>query len=168
VRFLLLDRVVLIEKSKCIQAARGVSLSEDYFSEHFPGYPIMPASLVFEAFAQAGTCLLETSNGFRQKAVPGFIQSARFGHAVVPGHELTIEMSAQSILGDGALLVGHATQNGKRCATIALGMMLLPMEPFLPPAFLPFYLSVYESWLRDSRLEGFDAHPLDALRRAHA
>ena len=163
-RFLLLDRVHRLERGKRIEASRGVSLSEDYFAEHFPGNPILPASLLFESFAQAATCLLEVSSGFAKKAVPGFIQSAKFHRPVVPGHDLTIEMRVESLAEDAVLLAGTARQRDQRCATVTLGMVTTPLEEFVPTAFHPFYLSIYETWLRGAVLEGFDGDPLEALR----
>jgi 3-hydroxyacyl-[acyl-carrier-protein] dehydratase len=163
-RFLLLDRVDRLERSKRIEAARSVSLTEDYFSEHFPGNPIVPASLVFESFAQAATCLLEISSDFRKKAVPGFIHSAKFHRPVVPGHELSIHMAVESSAEDATMVSGTATQRDQRCATIKLGMITAPFDEFVPRRFRSFYLSIYDVWLRGATLEGFDGDPLRDLR----
>jgi len=163
-RFLLIDRVDLLERGKRIEASRGVSLTEDYFSEHFPGNPIVPASLVFESFAQAATCLLEISSGFGKKAVPGFIHSAKFHRAVVPGHELAIEMTVESSGEDATMLSGIARQGEGRCATIKLGMITAPFDAYVPRRYRPFYLGIYDIWLRGADLVGFDGDPLEALR----
>jgi 3-hydroxyacyl-[acyl-carrier-protein] dehydratase len=163
-RFLMLDRVDRLERAKRIEACRGISLTEDYFSEHFPGYPIVPASLLFESFAQAATCLLETSCGFRKKAVPGFVHSAKFHRPVVPGHELKIQVSVESSTEDATLVYGIAHQREQRCATIKLGMVTAPFDDFIPRQFRSFYLSIYDIWLRGAQLDGFDGDPLEVLR----
>jgi 3-hydroxyacyl-[acyl-carrier-protein] dehydratase len=163
-RFLLLDRVSRLECAKRIEASRSVSLTEDYFSEHFPGNPIVPASLLFESFAQAATCLLETSCAFRKKAVPGFIHAAKFHRAVVPGHELSIQMMVESSTQDATMVSGIARQRDQRCATITLGMITTPFDEFVPRRFRWFYLAIYDIWLRGAALEGFDGDPLEALR----
>jgi len=163
-RFLLLDRVDRLERSKRIEASRSVSLTEDYFAEHFPGNPIVPASLLFESFAQAATCLLETSCGFRKKAVPGFVHAAKFQRPVVPGHDLLIEMTVDSSTEDATLVTGIARQRDRPCATIKLGMITRPFGEFIPRAFRSYYLAIYDIWLRDADLKGFDGDPLEALR----
>ncbi len=163
-RFLLLDRVDRLERAKLIEASRSISLTEDYFSEHFPGNPIVPASLLFESFAQAATCLLETSCGFRKKAVPGFIHSAKFHRVVVPGHDLSIQMTVESSAEDATMVSGLARQRDERCATIKLGMIQAPFDDFIPDHFRSFYLAIYDLWLREAQLEGFDGDPLEALR----
>jgi 3-hydroxyacyl-[acyl-carrier-protein] dehydratase len=164
VRFLLLDRVHRLERGKRIEASRSVSLTEDYFSEHFPGNPIVPASLLFESFAQAATCLLETSCAFQKKAVPGFIHSAKFHRPVIPGHNLSIQMTVESSGEDATMVSGIARQREQRCATIKVGMITAPFDEFVPRPFRMFYLSIYDSWLRDAELAGFDRDPREVLR----
>src|SRR5579884_3610601 len=58
--FLLIDRVVEIERKKRIVAIKNVTINEPFFQGHFPDYPIMPGVLVVEAMAQAGGALLLT------------------------------------------------------------------------------------------------------------
>src|ERR1700757_682995 len=58
--FLLIDRVIEIERKKRIVAIKNVTINEPFFAGHFPGYPIMPGVLMVEAMAQAGAALLFT------------------------------------------------------------------------------------------------------------
>src|SRR5215831_15560889 len=58
--FLLIDRVVEIERKQRIVAIKNVSFNEPQFQGHFPDYPIMPGVLMVEAIAQAGGALLLT------------------------------------------------------------------------------------------------------------
>ena len=55
--FLLVDRVIEMERKKRIVAIKNVTVNEPFFQGHFPGYPIMPGVLLLEALAQAG-CIL--------------------------------------------------------------------------------------------------------------
>src|SRR5579884_1312340 len=66
--FLLIDRVVEIERRKRIVAIKNVTINEPFFQGHFPNYPIMPGVLVVEAMAQAGGALLLTEVPDRQQA----------------------------------------------------------------------------------------------------
>ncbi|HXO38973.1 MAG TPA: 3-hydroxyacyl-ACP dehydratase FabZ, partial [Candidatus Acidoferrum sp.] len=47
--FLLIDRVLEIERKKKIVAIKNVTINEPFFTGHFPGYPIMPGVLIVEA-----------------------------------------------------------------------------------------------------------------------
>jgi 3-hydroxyacyl-[acyl-carrier-protein] dehydratase len=69
-RYLLLDRIVRLERNKEIQAIKNVTLSEDVYTEHFFGFPVMPGALQIECLAQAGTALLEVSESYQKQEQP--------------------------------------------------------------------------------------------------
>ena len=96
--FLLIDRVVEIERMKRIVAIKNVTLNEPHFQGHFPDYPIMPGVLMVEAMAQAGGALLLTEIPDRESKLMVFtgIERARFRRPVVPGDQLRIEVEVKS------------------------------------------------------------------------
>jgi len=55
--FLLVDRILELEKGKTIKALKNVTINEPFFQGHFPAEPIMPGVLILEAMAQAGGVL---------------------------------------------------------------------------------------------------------------
>ena len=64
--FLLVDRVLEIEKGVRIKALKNVTYNEPFFTGHFPARPVMPGVLMLEALAQAAALLSFES----QDAVP--------------------------------------------------------------------------------------------------
>jgi len=46
--FLLVDRVVEIEKDERAVGIKNVTINEPFFQGHFPGNPIMPGVLIIE------------------------------------------------------------------------------------------------------------------------
>ena len=40
--FLLVDRIEELEEAKRAVGLKNVSINEDFFNGHFPGYPVMP------------------------------------------------------------------------------------------------------------------------------
>ena len=55
--FLLVDRVLELEKGKRIKALKNVTINEPFFVGHFPHRPVMPGVLMLEALAQAAAML---------------------------------------------------------------------------------------------------------------
>ena len=96
--FLLIDRVLEIERKKKIVAIKNVTVNEPFFAGHFPGFPIMPGVLIVEAMAQAGAAMLLTEVEDRKDKLIVFtgIEKARFRRQVVPGDQLRIEVEMLS------------------------------------------------------------------------
>src|ERR1700761_464518 len=92
--FLLIDRVIEMERKTRIVAIKNVTANEPQFTGHFPDYPIMPGVLIVEAMAQAGGALLLTEIPDREDKLMVFtgIDEARFRRAVVPGDQLRFEV----------------------------------------------------------------------------
>ncbi len=90
--FLMLDRVVEVERAKRLVAVKNVSINEHFFSGHFPDVPVMPGVLTIECMAQAGAILglMETPEPERTLVYFTGIESARFRRPIVPGDQLRI------------------------------------------------------------------------------
>ena len=117
--FLLIDRVLEIERKKKIVAIKNVTVNEPFFAGHFPSFPIMPGVLIVEAMAQAGGAMLLTEVEDRKDKLIVFtgIEKARFRRPVVPGDQLRIEVVMLSWKQSASRIVvrmeGKAFVNGK-------------------------------------------------------
>lgn len=94
--FLMVDRVLEIEKNVRIRALKNVTINEPFFQGHFPGRPVMPGVLMLEALAQAAALLaFETMGaGLDDNSVYYFvgIDGARFKRPVEPGDQLFLDV----------------------------------------------------------------------------
>jgi 3-hydroxyacyl-[acyl-carrier-protein] dehydratase len=94
--FLLVDRVLEIEKGKTIRALKNVTINEPFFEGHFPHRPVMPGVLMLEALAQAAALLAFDALGSSptDDMVYYFagIDGARFKRPVEPGDQLILEV----------------------------------------------------------------------------
>jgi len=94
--FLLVDRVLAIEKGKSIKALKNVTINEPFFEGHFPHRPVMPGVLMLEALAQAAALLafdaLGTSPSDEMVYYFAGIDGARFKRLVEPGDQLILEV----------------------------------------------------------------------------
>jgi 3-hydroxyacyl-[acyl-carrier-protein] dehydratase len=94
--FLLVDRVLELEKGKSIKALKNVTMNEPFFEGHFPHRPVMPGVLMLEALAQAAALLafdtLNTSPNDETVYYFAGIDGARFKRPVEPGDQLILEV----------------------------------------------------------------------------
>jgi len=96
--FLLIDRVESIETGKHLVAIKNVTINEEFFNGHFPGFPVMPGVLIVEAMAQAGGILALQDLGGELGSRKIFfmsIEKARFRRPVLPGDQLRIEVGIE-------------------------------------------------------------------------
>ena len=113
--FLLVDRVLELERRKKIVALKNVTINEPFFAGHFPGAPIMPGVLIVEAMAQAGAVLLLTELDGRDDKLVVFtgIERARFRRPVVPGDQLRIEVEVLAFRRVAGRMEGKVFVDGK-------------------------------------------------------
>jgi 3-hydroxyacyl-[acyl-carrier-protein] dehydratase len=135
--FLLIDRVLEIERRKKIVALKNVTINEPFFTGHFPGNPIMPGVLTVEAMAQAGATLLLTEMEDRDNKLVVFtgIERARFRRPVIPGDQLRIEVEVLAWRRIAGRMDGKVFVDGKLVAeaTVSCAIIDRPTKPG-PPA----------------------------------
>ncbi len=92
--FLLVDRVLKLEKGKSIIAIKNVTYNEHFFQGHFPRLKVMPGVLVIEALAQAGGILLYHSIPDPENKFVFLVKvdNMKFRKPVVPGDQLKLEV----------------------------------------------------------------------------
>ena len=94
--FLLVDRVVSLERGKRITALKNVTIIEPFFAGHFPHRPVMPGVLMLEALAQAAALLAFDTLGVTPDDKTVYylagIDRARFKRPVEPGDQLLLHV----------------------------------------------------------------------------
>jgi 3-hydroxyacyl-[acyl-carrier-protein] dehydratase len=99
--FVLVDRVLQLDKGVYAKALKNVTVNEPFFNGHFPAMPVMPGVLIIEALAQAAAMLAFVTKGTEAgqgKAGQGKVvylvgvDGARFKRPVVPGDQLVLEV----------------------------------------------------------------------------
>jgi len=96
--FLLIDKVVQIERDKGCVGIKNVTINEPHFTGHFPSKPIMPGVLVVEAMAQAAAVLVGISMDVVGRDLLTYFMSidgCKFRRMVVPGDVLELHMTVK-------------------------------------------------------------------------
>jgi 3-hydroxyacyl-[acyl-carrier-protein] dehydratase len=105
-RWLWIDRFVSFQRGKSARAVKNLSLAEDVFAEHFPGYPVMPAPLILEGLAQTGGILVGEANDFKEKVVLAKILRASFKREALAGETLVYDVEVLNLRPEGASIQG--------------------------------------------------------------
>ena len=92
---LLIDAVGEHEPGARLTAFKNLTINEDFFSGHFPGSPVMPAVLTIEALTQVAAVLIlehDDVSPTSRVSLRG-VNNAKFRRQVLPGDQLTLEVS---------------------------------------------------------------------------
>jgi 3-hydroxyacyl-[acyl-carrier-protein] dehydratase len=120
-RWLWIDRFTAFEPGRSARAVKNVTMAEEHLHDHFPGAPMMPASLVIEGFAQTGGILVGHARDFREKVILAKVVKAIFTREAVPGDQLTYEAAVVGEVRDeGASTAGRVLCNGEPMAEIEM------------------------------------------------
>jgi len=128
--FLLVDRVLELEKGKSIIAIKNVTYNEHFFQGHFPIKKVMPGVLIIEALAQAGGILLYHSIPDPENVLVflSAIHNAKFRKPVLPGDQLRLEAELTKLRKKVSFLKGKAYVDGEIVAEGEIMASLLRLE----------------------------------------
>jgi 3-hydroxyacyl-[acyl-carrier-protein] dehydratase len=111
-RWMWIDRFIEFQRGKSAKAVKNLTLAEDHFADHFPGYPLMPAPLMIEGLAQTGGILVGEVDNFAQNVVLAKIPWARFHRDVVAGEQLLYDVEILNHHPDYAAVQGRIWVDG--------------------------------------------------------
>lgn len=84
-RWMWIDRILELKRGERCVALKNVSLAEEHLHDHFPGTPVMPASLMIEGMAQTAGILVGHARDFKEKVILAKIGKAVIEADVFPG-----------------------------------------------------------------------------------
>lgn len=119
-RWIWIDKFVEFESGRRAVAVKNISLAEDHMHDHFPGYPVMPASLMIEGMAQTAGILVGEARDFQEKVVLAKIRRASFSRVARPGSQLRYDATIESISDQAALTVGTVRCDGELIGEVDL------------------------------------------------
>ncbi len=127
--FLLVDRIVELEKAKRIVGIKNVTINEEFFLGHFPSRPVMPGVLIVEALAQvAGVMMLREPENQGKLALFMGIDGVKFRKPVVPGDQLRLEIDIIKWKSRFGKVGGLAKVDGKVVCEAILKFSLVDIE----------------------------------------
>ena len=93
-RFSLIDRITEVKPGESIVTTKNSSIAEEYLSDHFPGFAVMPGVLMLEAMTQSAAWLIRITDDFKDSLVTlSEAKNVKYIHFVTPGETLAINIS---------------------------------------------------------------------------
>ncbi len=145
-RFLLVDRIESMVPGESVVATRTVPPDDDYFADHFPGFPVLPGVLLTEMMGQAAAKCIDVEPRGRGKAILAKILSASFRQWVRPGDTVTLHATLSANTERYATAECEARVAG---AVVAQARLFFG---FVPPGQLGdgYRDAVLEAWLQEN------------------
>jgi 3-hydroxyacyl-[acyl-carrier-protein] dehydratase len=112
--FLLVDRILELEEDRRVLAVKNVASDERYFIAGPGGRPVLPASILTEAMAQAGAVLILSKPENRARLIYFMgIERVRYRRPVSPGDTVLIEGTVLRLRARIGSLKGIARVDGR-------------------------------------------------------
>ncbi len=126
--FLMVDKIIAMEKNKSAVGVKNVTFNEPHFMGHFPEKPIMPGVLIIEAMAQTAAIMVINSGDFKPEEKLVYFMSidgAKFRKPVVPGDVLELHIEVIQNRGTVWKMSGTGKVNGEKVSEAQFSAMIL-------------------------------------------
>jgi 3-hydroxyacyl-[acyl-carrier-protein] dehydratase len=119
-RWIWIDRFEEFVPGERAVSVKNVSLAEEHLHDHFPGFPVMPASLLIEGMAQTAGILVGQARHFEEKVILAKIKRAVFHELVRPGDQVRFEARIEQIQDAAAVTQGVIRRDGALVGEVEL------------------------------------------------
>lgn len=156
-RWTWIDRFVDFESGKSATAVKNLSLAEDHFADHFPGFPVMPATLILEGLAQTGGILVGEANRYEKNVVLAKMNNVRVLRDALAGEQLTYTATVVALNDTGAQVTATARSGNE--LLIAADIMFAHVTAAQMPPGLPTTKFVFDGGLKNLLLTAEASKP---------
>ena len=119
-RWIWIDKFVEFTPRTSATAVKNVSLAEEHLHDLYPGFPIVPHSLIIEGMAQTAGILVGEARNFAEKVILAKIGRATFHRLVRPGDTMAYRATIDQLSEQGASISGRVTVGDDLVAEIEL------------------------------------------------
>jgi 3-hydroxyacyl-[acyl-carrier-protein] dehydratase len=101
-RWIHIDDILELKEGEYARAVKTIPSDADYLEYHYPGFQIMPHSLLIESMAQTAGILVGKSIDFKKDVMLAKIDRAEFFAITRPGDRLVIDARVEEMREEGA------------------------------------------------------------------
>ncbi|MDD5063286.1 MAG: beta-hydroxyacyl-ACP dehydratase [Phycisphaerae bacterium] len=122
-RFILIDKVVLLETGKMIKTVKGVSLAEEYLADHFPTFPVLPGVFLLEGLIESASWLVREAENFAHSMI--LLEEARnvkYKSFAAPGAQIEYTVQAKTLEENISGFAGFGVSGGQQIVEAKFGL----------------------------------------------
>lgn len=119
-RWIWIDKFVEFNSAENAVAVKNITLAEEHLHDHFPGFPVMPETLMIEAMAQTAGILVGEAKKFQEKVILAKVKKAVFFDYARPGDTIKLHARIESIAPEAASTSGRITCGDRLIAEVDL------------------------------------------------
>jgi 3-hydroxyacyl-[acyl-carrier-protein] dehydratase len=122
-RFILIDRIVALEKGKSLRAIKTVSLAEEYLGDHFPTFPVLPGVLLLQGLIESASWLVRKTEDFAHSMI--LLEQARnvkYKSFLAPGSQIEYTVEARMIEENVSSFSGYGLAEGQQIVEARIGL----------------------------------------------
>ena len=122
-RFILIDKIVSLEKGKCIKTIKNVTLAEEYLADHFPTFPVLPGVLLLEGLVESASWLVRETEDFAHSMI--LLEHARnvkYKSFLAPGAQIEYTVEAKTIEENISSFLGVGLSQGEQIIEARFGL----------------------------------------------
>jgi len=131
-RWSFLDRITELVPGEQARGLKGVASSEDFFADHFPGFPVLPGVIQIEALAQLSGKLIEVTLFSEQRRwiwpILSIVRRAKFRRFVRPGDPLVLRSTLREQREESAVCDVVAEVEGRTTCDAELLFVFNPAD----------------------------------------
>jgi len=119
-RWIWIDKFTEFTPRQSATAVKNVSLAEEHLHDLYPGFPIVPHSLIIEGMAQTSGILVGDARDFAEKVILAKITRATFHRLVRPGETIAYNARIEQLSEKGTSISGKVMSGSDKVADVEL------------------------------------------------
>jgi 3-hydroxyacyl-[acyl-carrier-protein] dehydratase len=122
-RFILIDKIVLLETGNRIKTVKCVSLAEEYLADHFPVFPVLPGVLLLQGLIESASWLVRETENFAHSMI--LLEEARnikYKSFLSPGSQIEYTVDVKTIEENISSFTGIGISEGQEIVQGSFGL----------------------------------------------